>query len=261
MKRRHQPKPGLREPRPGQPAARQTCPGKFPAVTTSALPHDATKIQGSCPQRSGEALELSQGWLEALLTSHRLIHWTQQILRGHTRILARVYFPRPNNVSHVAAGRTMCHAGIKSARPSVVLSPEPQWVLTLIEPLRPYYLDLNRRSRSDNRRLSIPSTSRTLAARRGEPSTKLLAGLDSPLARAPSRQNPSPRNLWRTGHTGPGGGSPPGSSTNSCPTYGRFQHVRVAVSLNQWCTDMEILQSWSNPKLFHELHIQTISEK
>jgi len=45
--------------------------GKFPAVTTSALPHKATKIQSSCPQRSGEALELSQGRFEALLSSHR----------------------------------------------------------------------------------------------------------------------------------------------------------------------------------------------
>jgi len=26
--------------------------------------------------------------------------------------------------------------------------------------------------------------------------------------------------------------SPPGSSTNSCPTYGRFQHLRVTVSPN-----------------------------
>jgi len=56
---RLQTRPGLREP------------GKVPAVTTSALPHNATKIQGSCPQRSGEVLEFSQGRLEALLPSHR----------------------------------------------------------------------------------------------------------------------------------------------------------------------------------------------
>ena len=49
----------------------QTRPRKVPEVTTSALPHNATKIPGSCPQRSGEALELSQGRLEALLLSHR----------------------------------------------------------------------------------------------------------------------------------------------------------------------------------------------
>ena len=51
--------------------AGQTCPRKIPAVTTSALPHNTTKIQGSCPQQSGEALELSQGQVEALLPSHR----------------------------------------------------------------------------------------------------------------------------------------------------------------------------------------------
>ena len=73
LERRHQPRPGLREPRPGQPTAGQTFFRKVPAVTTLALPHNATKIQGSCPQRSAEALELSQGRLEALLPSHRSI--------------------------------------------------------------------------------------------------------------------------------------------------------------------------------------------
>jgi len=71
LERRHQPRPGLREPRPGPPTDGQTCPRKVPAVTTSDLPHNATKIKGSCPQRPGEALELSQGRLEALLPSHR----------------------------------------------------------------------------------------------------------------------------------------------------------------------------------------------
>jgi len=61
MERRHQPRPGLHEFRPGQPTAGQTCSRKVPEVTTSAFPHEATEAQGSCPQRSGEALELSQG--------------------------------------------------------------------------------------------------------------------------------------------------------------------------------------------------------
>ena len=61
LERWHQPRPGRREFRPGKPTAGQTCPRKVPAVTTSALLHSATKIQGPCPQRSGEALELSQG--------------------------------------------------------------------------------------------------------------------------------------------------------------------------------------------------------
>ena len=66
LERWHQPRPGLREPRPGQTTAGQTCPSKVPAVTKSVLHHNATETQDSCPQRSGEALELSQGWLEAL---------------------------------------------------------------------------------------------------------------------------------------------------------------------------------------------------
>ena len=36
----------------------------------------------------------------------------------------------------------------------------------------------------------------------------------------------------KKGHTRPGIASPPGWSTNSCPTYGRFQHQRVTVSPN-----------------------------
>jgi len=67
----------------------------------------------------------------------------------------------------------MCHAGIKSARPSIDPSPEPRWGLTLIEPRHPYYLSLSRRSRSDGRKLSIPSNAHIPAARRGKPLIKL----------------------------------------------------------------------------------------
>jgi len=84
---------------------------------------------------------------------------------------------QPLPISHVALGRTIFHAGTKSARPS-----------TFLQPLRPYYLGYNRRSMSDGRKLLIPSTSRTLAARRGAPSTNILASLDGPLACAPPRE-------------------------------------------------------------------------
>ena len=53
----------------------QACCRKVDTVTTSALHHNATKTLGSCPQRSSEALELLQGWLEVLLPSHKLICW------------------------------------------------------------------------------------------------------------------------------------------------------------------------------------------
>ena len=176
---------------------------------------------------------------------------THQILRGYTRIFTRAYFLRLNNVSPMAVGRTTCHAGTKSARPSIARLSEPQWGLPLTEPPRPYYLDYNRRSRSDGRKLSTPSTSRTLAAWRGEPSTNLLAGLDAPLACALSRQIPSPRNWWRTGHTRLATASPPGSSTNSCPTYGRFQHQRVTISPNPLGWKILLLPSdaWSQDNL------------
>jgi len=118
---------------------------------------------------------------------------THQLLRGHTRIFARAYYLRPNNVSHLAVGRTVCHAETKSARPLSLLHPSPGWGLTLTELPCPYYLDSNR-SRSDGRKLLIPSTSNTPVARLGEPSTNILAGLDAPLACAPSRQTLSPRN-------------------------------------------------------------------
>jgi len=107
---------------------------------------------------------------------------THQTLIGHTRIFARAYFLQPNNLSH---GRTMYHAGTRSSRPSIAPSPELQWWLTLIQPLRPYSFGSDRRSRSVGTKLLIPLTSRTLAARCEEPSTNSLAGLDASFASAP----------------------------------------------------------------------------
>ena len=75
------------------------------------------------------------------------------------------------------------------ARPSIAPSSEPPWGLPLTDPPRPYFLDYNR-SRNDGRKLSTPSISRTLAARRGVQSTNLLAGLDVSLACAPSQEIP-----------------------------------------------------------------------
>jgi len=154
---------------------------------------------------------------------------THQTLRGHTRIFARAYYLRPNNASHVAVGSTMCHAETKSARPFIAPSPEPQWGLTLIEPLRPYYLGSGRRSRSNGRQLSIPSTSRTLAARRGE---KLAGRSERSFRQCPISANSIASQLVKNGAHRTGIASPPGWSTRSCTTYGRSQHVKVTASLN-----------------------------
>jgi len=89
---------------------------------------------------------------------------------------------------------------------------------------------------SDGRKLSTPSTSRTLPARRGAPSTNSLAGLDAPFACARSRKSPWPRNLCNTGNIRSGTTSPPGSSTRSCSTYGRSQHLIVTVSRTLYAT-------------------------
>ena len=173
---------------------------KVPAVTTSTLPHNATRIQGSCPQQTGEVLEILPRPIGSAFVFSQVNPWrdchlrTHQILRGHTRIFARAYFLQLNNACHMAVGRTMCHVGTKSARPSIAPLSEPQWGLTLTEPPHLYSLNYNRRSSSDGRKLSTPSTSCASVARRGEHSTNLLAGLDAPLASAPSRQMPSPRN-------------------------------------------------------------------
>jgi len=173
--------------------------GKFPRSQHRTSLITPPRFKVSCPQRSGEALELSQGrYLSAFafrqVNPSRDCHLrTRQTLRGHTRIPARANFLLLNNVSHVAARRTMCHAGTKSARPSIAPLSEPQWGLPLTGPPRPYSLDYNRRGRNDWRKLPTPSTSRTPATKLGVPSANLLAGLDAPLACAPSRQIPSPR--------------------------------------------------------------------
>ena len=118
----------------------------------------------------------------------------------------------------------------KSARSFIAPSSEPQFVLTLTEPLPIYFLGSNRRGRSDGNKLSIPSNSRTPAARRGAPRMNLLACLDAPPLCTPSQQTPSSHNSWRTGHTRPGVASP-GSPTRSFPTYGRSRHPRETASL------------------------------
>jgi len=141
----------------------------------------------------------------------------------------------------------MYHAGAKSARHSIASSPDPQWGLTLIKLLRPYYLGSDRRSRSDGRKLSIPLTSRTLAARHGDLSTNLLGALDAPFASVTSRKIPLPHNSWITGHTGLGIANVPGSSTRSCPTCARFQHLTVTVSLEplDWRNVLLPSDAWS----------------
>ena len=109
-------------------------------------------------------------------TCRRIYHW---------RNMSEDLYLQLSNASHVVITRTMCHAGTKSVRPFIAPSSEPHCVLTLIELFYPFFHSSNRGSRIDGTKLSIPSTSRTPAARCGPPSINLLAGLDAPLAYAP----------------------------------------------------------------------------
>jgi len=54
------------------------------------------------------------------------------------------------------------------------------------------------------------------------------SGRSSCLCR-PCQQIPSPHNSRKTGNTGPGAASPPGSPTRSCPTYGRPEENSISV--------------------------------
>jgi len=110
---RHQPGPGPSEFRPGQPSAGQTCSRRVPTVATSALPHNATETQGSCPQRSGEASEFSHGWLKVLclLTDesvYRLPHPdTPNIERAYQDFCESLLSTaKPCSLSNVAVART-----------------------------------------------------------------------------------------------------------------------------------------------------------
>ena len=58
----------------------------------------------------------------------RLPPLAHQILRGHTRIFARAYYLWPNNVSHVAVGRTMLGQRMRDHLSLLHLSPSGDWL-------------------------------------------------------------------------------------------------------------------------------------
>jgi len=130
MERQQQPRPGLHEFRPGQPTARKSVLGKFPwsQHQPSLITPPKFKVPvHSDPVKHGTFARWvwsAFAYLQMnLLRDCRLR--THQTLSGHTKIFTRSNYQRPNNASHVAAGRTMCHAGTKSARPSINPLPEP----------------------------------------------------------------------------------------------------------------------------------------
>ena len=148
------------------------------------------------------------------------------------------------------------HVGTKSINPFITPSSEPQWGFTMIERFVPNFPDRTEEAGSDGRNLSIPSISRTPAARRGAPSINLLASKDACLASTPSRQTPSPRNSWRTGQTKLGAEHPPGSPIMELSDLSQHPKDTVYLTLTgqkslmppsrAWC--QENLRVWILPR-------------
>ena len=95
----------------------------------------------------------------------------------------------------------LCHAGIKSARPFIAPSFEPQWGLTQLEPLRP---TISAGTETERWEEAVSSIDFSHSSRKAWRTINITAGIGAPLACALSRQSPSPRSSWRTGHRGRG---------------------------------------------------------
>ena len=237
LERRHQPRPGLREPRPGQPTAGQTCPRKVPAVTTSALPHNATKIQGSCRQRSGEALELSQGWLEALclLTGEsveRLPHPdTPDIERAYQDFCesllsaAKQCIPRGRRKNNVPCWDKECENLYRSFIRALVGTASDRASSSLLSQLQK-----KKQERWEEAVNSIDFSHSSLKAWRTI--NKLTGRSGRSFHQFPVSANSIASQLMKNGAHGTGNRKPAGWPPRCCQTYGRFQHLSVIVPLN-----------------------------
>ena len=133
---------------------------------------------------------------------------THQTLRENTKIFARAYYLRPK-MHPTWPSEELCATLVQRVRDPLSLlhsSPGRDWLwqsrFVPTISTRAEEAGAMGGSCQFHRHLAL------LAARRGEPFTNLLAGLDAPFTSAPSRQIPSPRSSWTTVHTGPGTESP-----------------------------------------------------
>jgi len=186
--------------RPWQPTAFHMRSRKVPLLTTLTLSCKTNEVQDSCLQGSGEALELLHPWMIGVAIAFLQVNplgdcnlRTQQTLRRHTRNSARACYLLLKNPSHMTVTRTMCHVGTKSARPFIAHFFQAPAALSLLS-------HIYQQCRSDGKKLSVPSTSCTPAAKCGAASINVLVGLDTP-ACALFQQTTSLQYSWRTGHT------------------------------------------------------------
>jgi len=96
--------------------------------------------------------------------------------------------------------RITWHVGTNSAKPFIAPSCNVQWILTLMEPICPYFLSMARRGQSDKKKLSIPSTSCSPVMKSKAPSTNLLAGPDTPCLCSVSGNNITPQLVKKRAH-------------------------------------------------------------
>jgi len=194
MERRHHPRPGLREFRPGQPTDGQMCSRKVPEVTTWAFRHTPPKLKvpvkrwsvGTFARLIGSAFAFSQ--MNPLRDCHLRTH---QALRGYTRLFARAYFLQANNASHVAVGRTMCHAATKSARLSIAPSPETPVGTDSVRAASSLLSRLGQK-KQERREEAVNSIDFSHSSRKAwRTINNLLAGLDAPFTSAPSLPTPT----------------------------------------------------------------------
>jgi len=181
------------------------CSRNVSVVAKPTLSHNAPESKKSCPQWSGEALELPQSWLEALLPSYRRIN-EEIATSGHNKyregipattrdpaICTKTIYPSwpSQELCAILAKRVRYHLSF------LLQSPSGNWLW------QRYFVlcsnDSTRKDRRDEKKLSIPSTSSTTAIGRGAPSIKLLVGSDTPHLWTPPQQPLSPHNSWRTG--------------------------------------------------------------
>ena len=131
MVRQHQPGPGLRACRLGQPTVGQTCSRK--ALRSRHRPSLIMPPKLKVPAYSDPvklwSLARMIGSVFFFLQENPLrdCHLrTQQTLRRRTRNYVRACYLRPNSVSPLAVARNICHVGTKSARPFIAPSFKPQ---------------------------------------------------------------------------------------------------------------------------------------
>jgi len=146
---------------------------------------------------------------------------------------ARAYYLQLNKVSHMALARTMCHAGLKSARPFIApsLSPSKDWLRQ--SRFVPTVLSGIEQKNQEWWEEAVDSIDFSHSSRKAWSTFNIFTGRSGRSSRLCSvSANFIASQLVKSGgHTRLGAVSPLSPSTSSCPTYGRSQHLRETVSL------------------------------